>query len=421
MPYLLNSNNAFIIVDNKARQGLFYQLYSSTGFSRPFQIQSSPSDCYSATLDSHDYLHVVVQTSRKQVMHYTYLGGSGSPDFILDDSRGIYNFSNFMIYELNNRMHFFYTALKPNTRTYSLIHQTLNNGPGSVDPLITDFTPTLPLKSIFQDGTVHIFYVTAKEDGYYLNTLTYSGSAAHSTPLVRCQFPIVDFDICVINGIYHITYTQDAYGNHQLIYTNSLLSSQLSIHLSNQLGSPCISSYLGHIWISYLDNNILYAVLSVNNGQSFSLPIKSSIQDNLYQYTFFNTKPHSFIASTTYAGVSNKVRLAIISSIDVEQIHPDTPANQELDLLLDGLSYSMNDIPSAQPVSMPTYLPEPEPAAPLPSNISSPKHSSKSVLSAAQAFMNEMTLFDAQPISHPEPRQVTTFPEHNQSSSPSEW
>lgn len=431
MPFLLSSKNFFIIVDQKARQGLFYQIYSSTGFSRPFQIQSFSSNCYTATLDYQSNLHVIAQNAKNQIIHYNLLEGTNTPTLLLDDSRDIYKFSNLMTYELDRKLHLFYTAIRPNTQTYSLVHQLTQQPSAPIDHLITNFNPTLPLKSICHDNQVDIFFVTSNEQGYSLNCITYPSPSSAAYKLITCEFPITSFDVCFIGGVYHITYTQDIYGNYQLTYANSQNFRALPLHASSQLGNPCILSYLGHLWITYLDNGVLYTLLSINNGQSFSSPVRSSLQDNLYNYTYYSTRSTSLSAGSLYAMVSSRVRLAIISSIDTEEIHPDLPANIELDLLLDGLSLAaFNNFSSANtpvsrpnptPISTPIPEPMPEPSSPyskafvLPETMpnqdltkeatptgDSPviprKKPRNSILSATKAFMNETPTFDAPPI-----------------------
>lgn len=424
MPFLLSSKNYFIIVDQKAKQGLFYQLYSSTGFSRPFQIQSFSSNRYTATLDAQEKLHVIAQNAKNQLIHYILLEGNNTSNLLLEDSKDIYKFSNLITYELNNQLHLFYTALRPNTQTYSLVHQLPQQNSSAIDHLITSFNPILPLKSICHDNQIDIFFTTFNEGSYYLNCITYPGSSATTYSLVTCEFPITSFDVCFINGIYHITYTQDVYGNAQLTYMNSQTVRPLPLHVSAQLGSPCILGYLGHLWVTYLDNDILYTLLSIDEGRSFSSPVKSSLQDNLYNYTYYSTKSNSLYASSLYASVFNRVRLAIVSSIDTEDIHPDLSPNTELDLLLDGLSLSLshNHIPSTRPE--PTPISESPPPSPygktftlpetmpgltsdgeLPVSSEQPptvtaakKSPNNSLRSATKAFMNELPVFDALPI-----------------------
>lgn len=423
MPFLLSSKNYFIIVDQKSKQGLFYQLYSSTGFSRPFQIQSFASNCYTATLDEQDKLHVVAQNAKNQLIHYTFLDGNATSNLLLEDNKDIYKFSNLMIYELRNQLHMFYTAIRPNTQSYSLVHLRPQQNTSAIDHLISSFSPTLPLKSISHDHQVDIFFTTANDEGYSLNCITYPGTLDTAYSLVTSEFPITSFDACFVNGIYHITYTRDVYGNSQLIYMNSLTANPLPLHLSNQLGEPCILNYLGYVWVTYLDNDILYALLSMDNGHSFSSPVKSSLQGNLYNYTYYSTKANSLYANSLYASVFNRVRLAIVSSIDTEEIHPDLIPNTELDLLLDGLSLALsssskevNTPPQSSNASpMPTspynktfVLPETMPGSSSPNKLpstlepsasSGTKKSPPSALrSATKAFMHEQPIFDAPPI-----------------------
>lgn len=400
MPYLLNHKDYFITVDNKARQGLFYQLYGSTGFSRPLQIQPTPSSCFCATLDQANRLHVFSQNSKKQIVHYTFLEGPTENTIILDDSKDTYKFDNLIAHEMNSRLHLFYTATRPNTHSLSLIHQLVSSGPVPVDHLISNFSPLLPLKFMGQDDSIYIFYLALENNIYSINTLHYSQEGPIHTTLVTSEFPINDFDVIVSDGIFHIVYLQDVYGNGQMIYANSYSNSRLPIYASNLVASPSIYSYLNHLWISYMDNNVLYTMLSINQGHSFSSPIVSSLQDNLNQYTYINTKPTSLVANSLYASIQNKVKLATIASIDVEGIHPDLGINTELDLLLDGLNFSspvtssLLNSPSLNIQSpQPTIFPEEviETSAPTPQE-------TQSILSATQAFMNQVQPFNAEPL-----------------------
>ncbi|MGL6173284.1 MAG: hypothetical protein ACRC1P_01560 [Cellulosilyticaceae bacterium] len=413
MPFLLNAKNSFIIVDNKPRQGLFYQLFNSTGFSRPLQIQPALSNCYTATLDSNDSLHVVAQNNRNQIVHYTYIDSHAHSTLLLDDNKDIYKFSNLILHSLGDSLHLFYTALRPNTNTYSLLHQQIDHGPSPIDHLLASFNPLTPVKSLYQNGIIYLLFITAQSDAYSLNCLSYSSSGVYSSVLLSSEFPIIDFDICLIDNVYHITYIQDTYGNYQLLYFNSQVARSTQLYTSNQLGSPCIFKYLGFLWINYLDNDSLYTLLSTNIGVSFSSPVKASLQNNLAKYIYYTTSPSSLEATHMYATVFNKVRLAIVSSIDTDGIHPDILPNTELDLLLAGLSFSSQFQSSysqpSQPISSPTHSsstvsPAEQRASTTyiakPINMPTSQTASKpnSVLSAAQAFMNEVNMFDAQPI-----------------------
>lgn len=409
MPFLFNAKNSFVIVDNKPRQGLFYQIFNSTGFSRPLQIQPALSNCYTAMLDSDETLHVVAQNQRNQIVHYTYTEGHSHSTLLLDDSKSIYKFSNLILYSMNDSLHLFYTALRPNTSNYSLVHQKIDNGPSPVDHLLTSFNPLTPIQSIYQNNTIYLLFVTAHNDTYCLNCIAYSASGVYSSILFSSEFPIIDFDVCLIDNTYHITYVQDIYGNYQLLYFNTNLTAPIRLTASSQLGSPCVLSYLGYLWITYVDSGSLYTLLSTNSGLSFSTAIKASLQDNLSKYIYYSSTPSSLIASHMYATTLNKIRLAIVSSIDIEGIHPDITPNTELDLLLAGLDFTnqtnSNYSPTPQTIKKthvvnvpidpnPTMPPITSPINPLSSRPDKPK----SVLSAAQAFMNEVNMFDAQPI-----------------------
>lgn len=389
MPFLFRSPDRFIIVDEKPRQGVFYQTYNKEGFLRPALIHPSGALSYSATLDSHNNLHVVVQNANHQTTYYHSLETTPSKRIILDDTRSLYQFENMSIQLLGDIPHLFYTVIHPNGHGRSLVHQTLDTTTPEVTHLITNLPLNCQISYYLINDTLYILY-PLYEEGYTLNCLTFTENAYEAKMLVHSDIPIIDWNACLHNGRLYVLFTTDSYGHPAFHLLDSLTLKDLIIPLPANATSPSLLSYLSCLWIHYKEGDKLYTLFGVPQQEIFSIPVLSSLQTPMTLYQYYSLDHDSFNASSIYASLMSTLRLATLSSIDVKDIHPDLPTNLELALLLEGLSLlGTPTVPTPPPVAQtpPLHTPSANPT-------SSPLPTAQSLSQAAQAFMNEGNYFE---------------------------
>lgn len=411
MAFLLNNEQSFIVVDTHPRQGIFCQFYNQGGFSRPIQIQPTVHSNYSATLDTLGTLHIISQNNKNQVSHFSYLNGHYTKRIILEDPTESYKFSNLSLHYFNNALHLFYVACTPVGTSYALIHQILDTD--KIETLLEVPSPQINLKIFNTENFIYIFYIEHTKD-YILKCITISASNISQVDILTTPFPIKDYSVCLSENLLHIVYEKEIYGKYQLFYYNFNTATEQLLCTNVTSSAPCIFSYSNGLWITYLENDILKARLSIDGGNLFSLPITTSLQENIIRYNYYNANTdNSLNANYLYAASSNVLRLAVIASIDVDGIHPDIKHNIELELLLDGMSIAQPET-TAQDLSallaenqalketvtkLSTLNKQPPDIATTVSEIPS-KSSTKpkmSIQSAATAFMQEMNQWELPP------------------------
>ena len=212
MPFLFRTSTRFIIVDEKPRQGIFYQIYDKEGFLRPALIHPSSALTYSATLDHHDNLHVVVQNTNHQTAYYHSFETSPTKRTVLEDTKNMYQFENMSIQILGETPHLFYTVIHPNGNGRSLVHQSLNAASPMATHLITNLPLNCQLSYYVVEDTLYILY-PLYEEGYTLNCLTFTENAYDSRTLVRSNIPISDWNMCLHGQKLYVLFTTDTYGH----------------------------------------------------------------------------------------------------------------------------------------------------------------------------------------------------------------
>lgn len=359
MPFLLRTPNHFMIVDEKPRQGIFYQIYGKEGFLRPALIHPGSCLAYSATLDQANQLHVIVQSTNHQTTYYRFLESGPTKRLILEDTRSLYHFKNMSLHCLGDKSHLFYTVIHPTGHGRSLVHQNLEDTRPQVQNLVTNLPLECQVSYYLVDSTLYILY-PAYEEGYQLNCLIFTGDTYETRTIVRSDIPIVDWNACLHNDRLYVLFTTDTYGHPHFHLTDLSTMQDQTISLPGTAVSPSLLSYLDCLWIHYKEHEKLYTLFGVPEQNMFSIPVPSSLQSPIGLYNYYSLDHTSFRASTTYANLISTLRLATLSAIDTKAIHPDLPPNIELELLLEGKSL-LHPAPQTTP-QPPTYTPPPSPA-----------------------------------------------------------
>ena len=405
MSYLFKIDSGFELVDYKSRQGIFYQFYTKDGFSRPTTLLATASSLYSADLDNAHTLHVVALNSKHQIVYISVCNAQINRQVILDDPRQTYDFKDLHIFELGGTLYFFYTVKNPTGTTRSLVFQTLDTTPSTPQTLLPSIFDHACVKLIKVNHQLHIFY-TDFDTNYTLNHFIFNTS--ESQQLLTSPIPIINYSLCLIAHEMHLVIQKDAYGQHQLSYFDVRQALELPLECTSTFDNPCLLSYCGFLWISYLASDGLYIILANPQTHQFSIPIKSSLQNHLNCSTYRDSHSDSpLLATQLYAQIYHTLRLPIIAAFDTTGIHPDLSMATELDLMLDALNrstpYSSPPTPltitpsplSSNPPSTPlTHVPFNDIPSPEPLTTSSPKQSLKS---ATQSFMDSSVTFELLP------------------------
>ncbi|OON99477.1 MAG: hypothetical protein ATN35_12335 [Epulopiscium sp. Nele67-Bin004] len=324
MIFLYSTENVLLKII-KQKQSLFSWTYSSTGFSRASLIISNCTDCYASAIDNKEELHTVAKNTRGQIIYCR-------PDHktVLFEEND-FTFSDFNLVFIDNDLHFFYTALDKYGNT-TLLHQVIFGTISAVASLVTHFKP-IDISVLHYNDCILIFYVSEDDP---MNIYSLMLGMSKPSIAVSTDVPITHFSPCIVNDEIHIAYVYNMYGQYQVAYTNG--RDTAVIGTVAKPSEVAVLAYLDAIWLSYVDGDVLYTSLSVDNGKNFSMPIKNSVQDNLV-YTKFCNKTDLPISSTAMYSQITPIRLLlpIICNLDVYGVHPDKSSNIELELFLAGL------------------------------------------------------------------------------------
>ncbi|NLI89750.1 MAG: hypothetical protein GX366_05010 [Epulopiscium sp.] len=352
MPYLIRMNETqLLLLNHSNNNGVYSQILSSTGLSRPTIISRNPSSNYSATLDDDKNLHILLQPSKEQVIHLHYQDKNVTRNTILEDPKNIYNFSNLKTIHATNQVHLFYTAKKPNEDSYELIHHILcKEDKFETCPILSFSSETLGFRYQCYDGKIFILYGELS-DTYCLNIIVYQDNS-WTKPIIikKSTFPIDDFQFCIDNqGRIHIVYVYEKYGRYHLSYKQYFgegFSDDHSLYSTSTIIYPTIFTYHGGVWINFIGDDKLQMILSMDNGASFSKNVDCSMQTNdLRRCNFLSAPdifPLNFNCNTIFASLSYPIRSGVISSIDMINFHPDLRPNTELELFIDGIIHTFS-------------------------------------------------------------------------------
>ena len=404
MSFLFNYSNQFSLVDNNSKYGVFCQLYTHSGMSRPIQIQAQNNQDYHATMDKAGQIHVLSMPSRYQISYFNYDAGHYSKKTIVENATETYTFSNPIIHTLEEALHIFYLSNKVGSNTYAIVHQVLNDS--SVETLLETTYSLHELKSYVFDDSIYIFYVIQNND-YLLKCLKITKDSKKDLTLFASKLPICDYCVCLSENLIEVTYVAALHGKYQLIYYNSRANSLKILCNTLTPSNPSIFWYYGYLWISYLEDNKLRTILSIDEGNSFSAPILCTIQNTTRRFICMVLKNCSLRCTELYASISNVVHLNTLFFIDFEQIHPDSKVSLELELLIEGLTLSKKacshitelmaeNTALKEEVKLLKAKYEPH----FLNTTVSPKDSEgvpTSIKSAANAFMDELPNWDAPP------------------------
>ena len=359
MAYLIyTQKKQLLLINYSVKSGLYSQTLSPNGLSRPLIIHRNHTSQYSATIDQQQDLHIITQPSSEQIIHLHYKDNQLTRNIILEDPKGIYHFSNLHVAASKEHVHLFYTANQPIGDSCDLIHHILCSESKSEPYPIMSFSPTnLDFRYMTNQDVIYILYSDVS-DQYNLYLMSYENNQWAAAQLVSSSaFPIDDFQFCMDNlGTIHLVYVQEKYGRYHLLYKkyqNGTWCDDILLHTTSSNMRPSIFTYHRGLWVTYVANNQLQMILSMDGGNNFSQSVTCSAQEGELERCDFvwapGALPDSFNSNMLYTFISSTMRIGVIAPIDMIDLHPDMAPNTELELFLDGVFYSSAQTPAQRP------------------------------------------------------------------------
>ncbi|OOB78233.1 MAG: hypothetical protein BEN18_01115 [Epulopiscium sp. Nuni2H_MBin001] len=317
---------------------------------RPLQLLPNCKEGFSAVVDSNHVIHVVAKTVKGQVLYIVIDNSNVTRTLLFEETEFV--FDNFYLANLSNglgnrlgnnlgnNLHFFYTA-SFNGKS-ALMHQVIGQ---TVETLILDFNPK-SFSIISSNDDVYILLLE-HNNPTELNCLSVRSSAYY--PIIKSQLPIQQFEASIIEGQLHIAYINNMYGQNQLLYKfgdlNTIAQKEpIILATPAKFSNASILKYMDSIWINYIDNGLLYTMLSVDEGALFSKPIKNSIQGTFNHMTFSKSVDIELYTNALFVTTTNQtIRIPVIASMDIYGLHPDVAPNIELELFLAGFEVKYDD------------------------------------------------------------------------------
>ncbi|NLM13289.1 MAG: hypothetical protein GX209_06050 [Epulopiscium sp.] len=349
--FLKLRDQSLILVDFNIRNGLYYQVFKKNHPSRPHLLLSNGTHEYTAFLDEKGHFHVIVKNSRNQIIHLKETSDQIIKEVLLDDPNNTFNIDNIYAISAKNQIHLFYYADHPSTKTPELIYHLVNEPLTTPKPIATLYSRSINYDCIRNHGELYLAMIVKKEDIYSIDIKHFENfkdlSFQTSTP-VSSEFPIIYCKLCIdTNGIMHLIYVQEQYGKFQLMHQckDKEWSKENLLYSCGYPIKPVIFLYNDALWINWNENGIIKAILSVDQGNSFSKPILASIEDSditLHSYDADPESSHSLICNQLYGIAYPSPKFAVLHSLDMDGIHFNMTPNTELKLYLNAIKNTLN-------------------------------------------------------------------------------
>ncbi len=390
MSYVCYYNKNFILIDSSVKNGVFCRFFSPNGKSKSLLLQSTPTTDYSANLTADGKPEIVVMPDSSHIYYYTYAGTQFNKTSLITAESNT-SLKHPLLYTQNNISQIVYLSQK--SSQYQLMHQILGEGNSRV--LATFHQCPTQIKYYRTPTALYCFYLL-KGDHCSLNCIKIETNNVSTLCYLQSEKLITDYSICLRGNEVHICYVLESLRNYQLYYVNPF-SFQISPLTSSPTPmAPVIFYYYHGLWINTLIDNKLHLLLSVNSGESFSIPVPCSIQNHLQRSFFVSPPLNHLTAHEVYISLDNKLKLCTLSTIDFEGFHEYNLVPVELELLLEGLSLNSCHKQDCEKVAEINHLKE-ELGMLKKQASTSPSRPKTNISSATTSFMEELTSWDLPP------------------------
>lgn len=342
MPYLFHTENGFSLIHSTAKNGVFYQSFTSPYSTKPIQIFPQNTANYSACMDASNNLCVAVSPDPFHLNYYTYENNRFIKNVLVANQNSNYMLSYPVVYNLpsQNTFSIVYLSHQAHTEIYKFIieipctHQQTS--------LLTLSTNPYLIKSYLTNDSLWIFFITS-DTCYHLQALQITDKQPLLYTYIHLNEPIIDYSICINEELVHITYVSELHGKYQLSYFNPSYKTLTHLLITPTPCNPAVFSYYNMIWIHVMLSHHLQMMLSIDYGQSFSNPTPCSIQNNVCRSFFFTQKISPFVGQELYASIASTPKLCTLAMIDFPKFHSDSRISPELELLIEGFLLSLEN------------------------------------------------------------------------------
>ncbi len=397
MSFILHTNHTFLLVSQNNKYGLFCQLFTANGVTRPLSLQPTATSYYSATLDADGNPHIVCLPTSYKLTYFYYENSHFLKKNLVELPSDTTTLSWPLIHFLGGTIHLFYLTYKASSHMYAFLHTQLDSNKTEI-LFETSSMPQL-FKSSSSDDKIYIFYVLSQPTPC-IRCLEFGPSGLNQQNLLTCATPLVDYSFCFYEGDLHLCYVTEENSQYALYYTEPAQEVLTLISTTVSSPMPTLFGYYHQLWLNTLNANKLHVQLSVDGGQSFSVTVPSSLQGSTSRYIFISSEKFMLDVYEVYASIQNTIRISTLAALDIEHIHYDTELPIELELLLEGLRLSSSSCSQANSLALENAqlkgtLANLEAKLARPSE---PPRPSTTVHSATAAFMKEMPQWDVPPL-----------------------
>lgn len=354
-----------------------------------------PTTDYSAHLTDDGKPEMVILSDAAHIYYYTYAGTQFTKTLLVTGENNVVLKYPFL-YTQDHISHMVYLSRQPSKS--QLIHHII--GQETTRVLATFEQSPTSIKYYQTPDALYCFYLL-KEDSYSLNCIKIEDDHITTLCYLQSEKAIADYSICIYEGNVHACYVLEASRHYQLYYIHPISHHITPLTSSPTPMAPALFYYYHGIWINTLIDNKLHVLLSVDTGQNFSIPVPCSMQNHL-QRCFFNSPSSNYLsAQEVYLSLDTKLRLCVISTIDIEGFHEYSYLPIELEMLLEGLSLHRQAQPNEALIAENNHLKQEiaklkRQQLTTSSTTSTPK-SQSNISSATNNFMEELTSWDLPP------------------------
>lgn len=391
MPFLFHKNKQFTWIQETNKNGVICQVFAVHP-GKPLQIISTAPTSYAACMSETGKLHVITMPDAYHLNYHVNEGNHFTKQVIIANTTSSYTLSSPMVYLLDEEPYITYISYQEgHAGDYNFVQDCLTHT--NLKTLLTIKNKPEQIKYFKRGEAVYIFFISY--EGYYqLSALRITSKEVTLHHYLSMSMPIIDYSVCFSEEnelVTRIAYVTELHGKFQLMYWDS---KQMGAKLLLNSLAPCMPalfSYYHALWINVIVDQKVCVLLSIDQGENFSMPVPCSLQNNMQRCYFTSYDTENTLSCTQmYASITSHIKLATIAQIDLDHFHHDTNLSPEVELLLEGLSlaaYQTIEQPKEQQVIVSEKVEE----------TILPKVQPQDVDLAKKNFMNQLNGWDFQP------------------------
>lgn len=339
--YLFHTDKGFILVHTTPKNGIVCQRFVNAILPKTVPVYSGRLLDYSATIDENGTIYIATLPDATHLNYYRYEGNRFVPHTLISNEQSNFELSSPILYTLNHVPYLIYISHQLMSPTYDFVSENLSRS--HLTSLLTLNAQPKQVKRYATPNEVFIFFIM-HDTQYHLNALVITNDSVRHVAYLTSSDPIVDYNVCIDENIVHIVFETEIHGKYQLAYLNTVDQKITTLITTQHPSEPVVFSYYNLIWINAMVNHKLQIFLSINNGESFSIPTPCTLQTNLSRCQFSTHAVSPFVGQELYISMTPRPKLCTLAMIDVPRFHPDSKLSTELELLLEALSFKLDQL-----------------------------------------------------------------------------